>query len=403
MKMSRQLPIVIAGGGIGGLAAALGLARTGCPSVVLERGRRIAEIGPGIQLGPNALQALDELGVGGAARCVSIGIDGLRLMDATDGSEIARIPLDEAFRARFGNGYAVTHRGYLHGTLIWACRATGLVELRTGAEVVGYEQDGATVTAILRGGERVAGRGLIGADGVASTIRSALVGDGAPRVPGHTAYCSVIPTEAMPPDLRCNAATLWAGPGCHVVHYPLPASKGFNLVAVREGGASEPAAGEPATLDEVRQGFEHVGAAARRIVDLGRDWRRWVLCDREPVSTWVDRRVAILGDAAHPMLPYLAQGACMALEDAACLSTAMAHSGDIGRALGAYNRERALRTALVQLQSRSIGRYVYHAAGPHAELRNAVLRAKSPEDWHATLQWLYDGPLPDAGALAAAE
>jgi salicylate hydroxylase len=194
----------------------------------------------------------------------------------------------------------------------------------------------------------------------------------------------------MPEDLRWNAATLWAGPKCHIVHYPLSGWKVFNLVVTYHNDAAEPVAGKPVTHDEVRRGFEHVAPTARQIIDRGRDWKLWVLCDREPVSNWVDGRVALLGDAAHPTLQYFAQGACMAMEDAVCLAAEMeALSGDVERVLPAYNAKRRLRTARVQLQSREIGQHVYHPAGAHAELRNAVMRAKSPEDWYDIIEWLY--------------
>ena len=385
-------PILIAGGGIGGLATAIGLANKGLRSIVLEKAAQLGEIGAGIQLGPNAFHAFDYLGVGDQARAMAVYIDNLRLMDALSGEEITRIPLGDAFRARFRNPYAVVHRGDLHGVFLKACMAHPLVELRTNSAVADYAQDGATATAILDSGERVTGRALIGADGLWSNIRKRLVGDGAPRVSGHTTYRSVIPTEHMPEDLRWNAATLWAGPKCHIVHYPLSGWKMFNLVVTYHNDAAEPVAGKPVSHDEVRRGFEHVSPVARQIIERGQDWRLWVLCDRDPVMNWVDGRVALLGDAAHPMLQYFAQGACMAMEDAVCLSAMIdAAPEDLEGALDAYQRRRRLRTARVQLQSREIGQHVYHPAGAHAALRNAVMSAKSPEDWYDQVEWLYGG------------
>jgi salicylate hydroxylase len=389
MGQESHSRILIAGGGIGGLAAALGLAQKGHACVVLERMPQLGEIGAGIQLGPNAFHAFDYLGVGDAARAMAVYIDSLRLMDSLSGEEITRIPLDEDFRRRFRNPYAVVHRADLHGVFVKACRAHDLIELRTSSEVADYEQDGSRVTAVLRNGERVLGGALIGADGLWSVVRRRVVGDGAPKVSGHTSYRSVIPTEHMPEDLRWNAATLWAGPKCHIVHYPLSGWKVFNLVATYHNDAPEPVAGKPVTHDEVRKGFAHVAERARKIIEHGRDWRLWVLCDRDPVMNWVDGRVALLGDAAHPMLQYMAQGACMALEDAVCLSAEMEGSPDIERALQNYQTKRRLRTARVQLQSRAIGEHVYHPAGAHAELRNAIMRAKQPDDWYAVIDWLY--------------
>ena len=382
-------PVLIAGGGIGGLATAMGLARMGHRSVVLEKASKLGEIGAGIQLGPNAFHAFDYLGVGDAARAMAVYIDSLRLMDAMSGDEITRIPLDEAFRTRFRNPYAVVHRGDLHGVFLKSCIAHDLIDLLTSAEVVDYEQDENSVTAILADGERIKGIALIGADGLWSNIRKRVVNDGPPRVSGHTTYRSVIPTMDMPEDLRWNAATLWAGPKCHIVHYPLSGWKVFNLVVTYHNDAAEPVAGKPVSHDEVRRGFEHVHEQARQIIDRGTDWKLWVLCDRDPVDNWVDGRVALLGDAAHPMLQYFAQGACMAMEDAVALSACLDGHADIEAALQRYQSMRRLRTARVQLQSREIGQHVYHPAGAHAELRNAVMRAKTPEDWYNTIDWLY--------------
>ncbi|ASV84443.1 3-hydroxybenzoate 6-hydroxylase 1 [Ochrobactrum quorumnocens] len=388
--MSKQLPIIIAGGGIGGLAAALGLARKGYRSIVLEKAPQLGEIGAGIQLGPNAFHAFDYLGVGDMARRMAVYIDSLRFMDAMTGEEVTRIPLDDTFRTRFGNPYAVVHRGELFGVFLRACKENPLIELCVGSEVKTYDQDGSSVTAFLANGETVVGRALIGADGLWSNIRRKLVGDGAPRVSGHTTYRSVIPIEEMPEDLRWNAATLWAGPKCHIVHYPLSGWKTFNLVVTYHNDAAEPVAGLPVTKEEVAKGFAHVAPVARQVIERGKDWKLWVLCDRDPVSNWVDERVALLGDAAHPMLQYFAQGACMAMEDAVCLSAELeGNEVSIESALLAYNSKRALRTARVQLQSREIGQHIYHPSGAHARLRNAMMSAKTADDWYDSVAWLY--------------
>ncbi|TQI65339.1 3-hydroxybenzoate 6-hydroxylase [Bosea sp. AK1] len=390
--MTTSQPVVIAGAGIGGLAAALALSDKGFRVVVLERAPALGEIGAGIQLGPNAFHAFDRLGIGDAARGMAVFIDQLRLMDALSGEEIANIPLDQPFRTRFGNPYAVVHRGELHRVLLDACLARSNVDLRTSAEVIEYHQDGSSVQVRLQTGEHVRGQALIGADGLWSNIRSQLVGDGAPRVSGHTTYRSVIPVDQMPEQLRWNAATLWAGPKCHIVHYPLSGWKTFNLVVTYHNDAPEPVAGLPVDRDEVLKGFQHVCPVARSIIEHGTNWKLWVLCDRDPIQRWVDDRVALLGDAAHPMLQYFAQGACMAMEDAVCLADcAEAYQGDLPRALLAYNEKRVLRTTRVQLQSREIGQHIYHPAGAHAELRNSILRAKSPADFYDDLQWLYGG------------
>ena len=385
-------PILIIGGGIGGLATALGLAQVGRRSVVLEKAPVLGEIGAGIQLGPNAFHCFDRLGVGDAARGMAVFIDELKLMDALSGEEICHVPLGDDFRARFGNPYAVVHRGDLHGVLLRACRDSDLIDLRVDCEVTSYEQDGRTVRAHLAGKDSVEGSILVGADGLWSNVRKQLLDDGPPRVSGHTTYRSVIPTEQMPEDLRWNAATLWAGPKCHIVHYPLSGWKVFNLVVTYHNDAPEPVAGQPVSEDEVLRGFAHVSERAQNIIRHGRDWKLWVLCDRDPVERWVDGRVALLGDAAHPMMQYMAQGACMAMEDAVAFAECVdRHPGDTDAALAAYQALRVLRTTRVQLMSREVGDHVYHPAGAHAALRNTIMQAKSDTDWYETLGWLYGG------------
>ena len=321
-------PVLIAGGGIGGLAVAVGLAQKGIRSILLEKASALGEIGAGIQLGPNAFHAFDYLGVGEAARNMAVYVDQLRLMDAMTAQEICHVDLGEAFRGRFGNPYAVVHRGDLHGVFLKACRDSDLIDLRVSSEVVGYDQDGSSVTAHLASGDRVTGSLLIGADGLWSNVRKQVVGDGKPRVSGHTTYRSVIPTDQMPEDLRWNAATLWAGTKCHLVHYPLSGWKVFNLVVTCHNDAPEPVAGKPVPEEEVMRGFAHIHERALDIIRHGTNWKLWVLCDRDPTERWIDGRVVLLGDAAHPMLQYFAQGACQAMEDAVCLSHMLSQTPD---------------------------------------------------------------------------
>ena len=383
---------IIVGGGIGGLASALGLAQQGINSIVLEKASKLGEIGAGIQLGPNAFHGFDYLGIGDQARKMSVYIDDLILMDAIKGDEITRISLGNKFRKRFKNPYAVVHRGDLHAVFLEACKNNKYVELQTNAHVIGYNQKGENVSALIKNGYEVNGTALIGAEGLWSKIREQLVGDGPPKVSGHTTYRSVIPIKDMPEELRWNAATLWAGPKCHIVHYPLSGWKFFNLVVTYHNNAPEAVAGKLVSKEVVRKGFDHVNPVARQIIERGKDWKLWVLCDREPITNWVDGRVTLLGDAAHPMLQYLAQGACMAIEDAVCLSEEMKSGlSNIEASLLNYQNNRIIRTARVQLQSREIGKHVYHPEGAHALLRNKIMKSKSQDEWHDNIEWLYGG------------
>ncbi len=390
--MTTSQRILIAGGGIGGLATALALAKVGRRSLVLERASRFGEIGAGIQLGPNAFRAFDHLGVGEAARAMAVYIENMRMMDAVTGKEIVSIPLRDKFLTRFRNPYAVVHRGDLYGVFLRACQESPLVELRAAAEVTAYDQDGSGVAITLANGERLGGAALVGADGLMSRARARLVADGAPRVSGHTTYRSVIPTEHMPEELRWNSMTIWVGPKCHLVHYPLSGWKVFNLVVTSHNNAPEAVSGMPVSHDEVRRGFAHIHPKAMQIIDFGTDWKLWVLCDRDPIARWFDGRVVLLGDAAHPTLQYLAQGACMALEDAVRLSHEIDAAGaDFPRAFEAYNQGRMARTAQVQLDSRRMGDLIFHPAGEQARERNEIMRSMSLDEYYDRMNWLYGG------------
>ena len=387
--MAADNPILIAGGGIGGLAAALALARKNIATVVCEQARQFGEIGAGIQIAPNAFHCFDRLGIGDEARFGAVYIDQLRLMDGLSGEEICHIPLGDQFRAHFGNPYAVVHRADLHSALLEACRQSGLVELRTQSEVRDFDQTAHCVTAKLEDGTQLKGAALIGADGLHSRIRQAVIADGPPRVSGHTTYRSVIPTDQMPEELRWNAATLWAGPKCHIVHYPLKGGEVFNLVVTYHNDVKEAVAGVSVDKQDVRRGFEHIHPIAQQIIEHGDNWKLWVLCDRDPNDHWVDGRVTLLGDAAHPMLQYFAQGACMALEDAVVLADCIFSEPDIGTALQKYKERRFARTASVQMGSRLIGDHIYHPSGGAASMRDQIMASKTPEDWNRELEWLY--------------
>ncbi|MFD6887265.1 3-hydroxybenzoate 6-monooxygenase [Streptomyces sp. NPDC059957] len=399
--------VLVAGGGIGGLATALSLAARGHRVTVLERRPGFAELGAGIQLGPNAFHALDRLGVGQAVRDRAVFIDELRFMDATSGESVARMPLTGAYRERFGNPYAVVHRGDLYQPLLDACRAADGVTLLAGHPVIRYEQTADEVTAITDTGQRFTGDVLIGADGIRSAIRRQLIGDGDPRVSGHTIYRSVIPMEKVPEELRWNSVTLWAGPKWHFVHYAIGGGEFLNLAATRDNGAREALVGLPVDRDHVLGEFPELGDAARRLLELGEEWKTWVLCDRDPVEGWTDRRVALMGDAAHPMLQYAAQGACMALEDAVVLGEVLDQGsrdgGDAARRLERYNEQRRERTAKTQLVAREMGTQLYHPAGEEATARNRMLAGYSAEDLYDTVAWLHGSRDFTAGPVRSAE
>jgi 3-hydroxybenzoate 6-monooxygenase len=232
---------------------------------------------------------------------------------------------------------------------------------------------------------------VIGADGVRSKIREQLTGGDPLRVSGHVAYRAVLPIDQMPEELRWNAATLWASSKCHMVHYPLQGWRTFNLVATFVTDIENVGSNEPGKREEVLSRFANIVPEARKLLEIPSEWRRWVLGDRDPIGTWTEGRVTLLGDAAHPTYQYFAQGACMAMEDAVCLADKFAKSGgDFPATFQAYQEERIPRAYRVVLSSRELGR-VYHADGVERLVRNAWLKAKTPEQFYSSLQWLYGG------------
>lgn len=392
MADTKKNPVIIAGGGIGGLGAALALARAGLPSLVLEQSETFGEIGAGIQLGPNVFRMFEALGIEEIVSKTAVFVEKLTMMDSLTGRQIMEVPLGDAFRERFGKPYAVIHRADLHRAILEVCEAEELITLKTGVKVSGFNDDGNSVVVKLEDGSTVAGRALIGADGLWSTVRKQLLDDGKPRLSGHIAYRAVLPLDEVPEELRQNAATLWAGPRTHLVHYPLRNWELFNLVAVFHSEAYTEGWNAVGAKDELHRRFADVHHLPRRMIDKIDEWRMWVLCDREPVSEWSAGNVTLLGDAAHPMLQYLAQGACMALEDAVCLAGKIIETEeDYPAAFQAYQEERYLRTGRVQLTARWFGE-IYHASGVTRELRNEMLTPREGEARDNPLAWLYDGP-----------
>jgi 2-polyprenyl-6-methoxyphenol hydroxylase-like FAD-dependent oxidoreductase len=386
-------PIVVAGGGIGGLACALALARKGFRALVLEQAQQFGEIGAGIQLAPNAWSALDALGVGELVKRDAVFIERLLMMDGVTGERVIDVPLDERFRTRYGNPYAVTHRADIHGALLDACKAQpDLVELRTMSRVTGFELEDGGVSVAVAGAERIRATALIGADGARSAVREKIVGDGDPPVSGHMCYRAVLAVEDMPEDLRWPAATLWAGPGTHIVHYPLRGWKLFNLVATVVRDHAGTGHNEEAPPDEVLPLFAANCEKPMSLLRVPKVFRRWMLRFREPVPRWSMGPVTLLGDAAHLMLQYLAQGAAMAMEDAVCLAaSADAAEGDLAAAFLRYERSRLVRASRVQISSRLFG-LVYHADGVARLVRNDIYQGRSPERYYDALDWLFTPP-----------
>ena len=387
-QKNSELPVLVAGGGIGGLAAALALVKQGFKVQVLEQAQQLGEIGAGIQLGPNAFAAFDALCIGEKARARAVYTEEMVMHDALDETLIGRIPTGEAFRQRFGNPYAVIHRADVHGSLLEGAQESGLIDVQTSTQVVRIEQDADSVTAFDQNGAAHRGIALIGADGVKSAIRQQYVGDEA-RVSGHVVYRAVVEKNDFPADLQWNAASIWVGPNCHLVHYPLRGGEQYNVVVTFHSRKAEEWSVTEGSREEVQSYFEGICPRAHQLIDLPKSWKRWATADRDPIGQWNFGRATLLGDAAHPTLQYMAQGGCMALEDAVTLGEALrVSSNDFGKAFDLYQRSRVARTARIVLSAREMGR-IFHAQGVERLVRNDLWKGRTAERYYDAMEWLY--------------
>ena len=388
IKAKNALPVLVAGGGIGGLAAALALTRQGFDVKVLEQASALGEIGAGLQVGPNGFAAFDALGVGEIARSKAVYTDFMVMHDALDEYQVGHIPTGEAFLQRFGNPYAVIHRADAHMALLDGAKASDRIEVSTGTQVLRVEQDDDGVTVFDGQGGQHRGIALIGADGVKSAVRRQFVGDEA-RVSGHVVYRAVVDKKDFPVDLQWNAASIWVGPNCHLVHYPLRGGEQYNVVVTFHSRDKEEWSVRMGSREEVLSYFDGICPKARQLIELPKDWSRWATADREPIGQWNFGRVTLLGDAAHATLQYLAQGACMAMEDAVTLGEALrANDNDFDKAFALYQRCRVARTARIVLSAREMGR-LFHAKGVERLVRNELWKNRSPERFYDAMEWLY--------------
>jgi 3-hydroxybenzoate 6-monooxygenase len=385
----KDRQVLIVGGGIGGLAAALALARQGIRAQLIEQAPEFKEIGAGIQLGPNVFAMFDALGLIAPISALAVFPNNLIMLDSVSGEEVTRIPLGEPFRKKFKHPYALIHRADLHKVLLEACRQSSLIRLDASEKVLKIDETNDGIVAHTESGKEYRGAALIGADGLWSTIRQLVVGDGKPNVAGHITYRAVLPTSEMPEKFRWRDMVLWAGEKVHLVHYPLRTGELFNLVAVFHSNRYEEGWDSYGDPTELHERFAKTCEPVRTLLNKIESWRMWVLCDRPPIKDWSRGRITLLGDAAHPMLQYLAQGAGMSIEDAVCLADrVVAANGDYPAAFRAYQQARYLRTGRVQIMARVYGEF-YHASGVAKELRNMMLSSRTPEDAMAGMAWLY--------------
>jgi 3-hydroxybenzoate 6-monooxygenase len=388
MARSKRIPLLIVGGGIGGLATALAAAQTGHPAHVIESARAFGEIGAGLQLAPNATRMLDALGILSEIRKHSFFPKRLVMMDAVTGAEITALDLGDKFLEHFGYPYIVMHRGDLLSVELQACRANSLITLETERDVVEVADLGDGARLRCADGSTYECDALVGADGLWSKVRRVVYDDGEPISARSVAYRGTIPVGEAPADSDFDSMTLWVGPHLHFVQYVVRRGELLNQVAVFTSHRYKEDSDEWGGPDELD---EHFGAMCPRVrtaiakINRGR-W--WPMVDRLPIPNWTRNRITLVGDAAHPMLQYIAQGACQAIEDAVCLGENLKQfGGDAARAFASYQKPRIERTARVQRAARFFGE-LKHLDGVGRTLRNALLAKRAADDFEY-FEWLY--------------
>lgn len=398
--MSTSLPTLVVGGGIGGLSTALSIARTGRPVHVLERADRFSEIGAGLQFGPNASRALDALGVYDDVLALAVRPSRAVLMNALTGRPHTTLDLGPSFRARYGYPYLVLHRSDLLDVLVKHCRSHSLITLETRRSVVSAEIGPEQATVTCADGTTYTTDALIGADGLHSVLRPYVVDD-AVIFRNYAAYRGTIPIEQLDHAVAGDEVLLWIGPGIHLIQYPVRRGELYNQVAVFRSdryvaGHAEPDGwGGP---DELDTAFAPACTTVRDgVARINRD-RYWVMSDRDPCATWITGRLVLTGDAAHPMLQYLGQGACQALEDAVELGHHLqVHGTDVATAYRGFERARLPRAARCQTSARPWGE-LWHTTDPiTVAVRDRLFAARAFDDY-TEFDWLYAPAEPGTAA-----
>lgn len=390
-------PVLIVGGGLGGIATALGLGSQGRKVRLLEQSAEIAPLGYGVQIGPNVLPVLARLGLEREVRQAAYLPDELLLLDAYSGERLLRIPLKgEAFERRYPAPYIAIHRIDLHEVLLKAVRAMPGVDLNQATTATGFTQSGDIVTLQTESGASIRGSALIAADGLRSRLRAQMHPDDTSRDTGYVAHRSIVPMKDAPARMqKRNGVTMYTGEGFHVIYYPLRDHTEINIVAVFRVPERDEPTDKVGYGAHIAQVCANAQAEVHDVLSVTNLERRWAIADRDPIRRWSDGRVTLLGDSAHATLQSLAQGAGMALEDAAELTALMGRfPDDPVAAFKAFERNRYLRTSRVVLESRALW-HTYHCGGIDAEVRSQQLRERTTEDLYRCLDWLWR---PESGA-----
>ena len=392
--MSRSRTVLVAGAGIGGLASAIALANAGFRVLVFERDKTPDTSGAGIQLSPNATRALVSLGALDALTAKAVEPDELVVANAANRAVLATMPLGKTMREKFASPYLVCLRADLHDTLAKIAADHPDIELRYGSSLVDFASHSRGVTAQIernRQTEEILGAALIGTDGIRSQIRMRLHPGTSPRHSGMSAWRATIPLTALPEEMQHNSQVrVWLGPGAHLVHYPVGDGKDINLVAVTMDKQTTESWGEEASTAEVAQRFAQWNETPRSVIAAASQFRRWSIYEAPPLTSWGKGAATLLGDAAHGMFPFIAQGAASALEDAVTLAASVHNNEDIPAALRGYERLRIPRTKKIQSAARNVGR-VYHLAKPWSYGRDMVMERIGGEGLIRQNAWIYRG------------
>lgn len=390
--LTQQHPVVVVGGGIGGVAMALALGRQGHRVQLLEQADQIGAIGYGVQMGPNVMPMLDELGVGAEVRAAAYFPKDIMLYDYLTGQTLSHIPLQTPeFAERYqSQPYIAIHRVDMHELLLKACEKHPHISLNQSTTVTGYTQSGDVVSLHTAQGDTIQAAAVVACDGLRSRLRAQMRPDDVPRESGYVAHRSLIPMDQAPAQVQQRqSVTMWAGPGLHVIYYPLRQASLLNIVLVVQLPAHVSSTQDQGYMDYLQHLLAQAQPEPQQVAKLVHLDRRWAIADREPMRHWHDGRVCLLGDAAHATLQSLAQGAGMAIEDVVCLSGLMAqHGTDVSSAFKDFERARFLRTARVQWVSRHLWED-YHCQGVQAQVRSEIYSQRDVADHYRCLDWLW--------------